>query len=85
MNLIRLAPTRTDKVPNTSATAASSGSDINGGAVNLSQLFLRPTARLYSTSSAELFICSSSTPPGGGVHGLCGYYAALEALKGVLK
>jgi len=58
------------------------GGDINGGAVSLRQLFLRPTSRLYSTSSPELFICSSSTPPGGGVHGLCGYYAALEALRG---
>jgi len=61
------------------------GGDINGGAVTLPQLFLRPTARLYSTSRPELFICSSSTPPGGGVHGLCGYYAAREALNGVLK
>ena len=61
------------------------GGDLNGGANGLSQLFLRPTARLYSTSRTELFICSSSTPPGGGVHGLCGYYAALEALKGCLK
>jgi phytoene dehydrogenase-like protein len=61
------------------------GGDINGGALNLSQLFLRPTARLCSTSSPELFICSSSTPPGGGVHGLCGYYAAMEALSGSLK
>jgi phytoene dehydrogenase-like protein len=61
------------------------GGDINGGCVNLSQLFLRPTARLYSTSRADLFICSSSTPPGGGVHGLCGYYAAQEALRGPLN
>jgi phytoene dehydrogenase-like protein len=61
------------------------GGDLNGGAVGLSQLFLRPTARLYATSRANLFICSSSTPPGGGVHGLCGYYAAQEALAGCLK
>ena len=61
------------------------GGDINGGAVNLTQLFLRPTARLYSTSSSQIFICSSSTPPGGGVHGLCGYHAALEALRGTLN
>ncbi len=60
------------------------GGDLNGGAVRLPQLFLRPTARLYSTSRADLFICSSSTPPGGGVHGMCGYYAALEALAGPL-
>ena len=57
------------------------GGDINGGAVNLSQLFLRPTARIYRTSQPNMFICSSSTPPGGGVHGLCGYYAAREALS----
>jgi phytoene dehydrogenase-like protein len=61
------------------------GGDLNGGAVGLSQLFLRPTSRFYSTSRADLFICSSSTPPGGGVHGLCGYHAALEALSGCLK
>jgi phytoene dehydrogenase-like protein len=61
------------------------GGDINGGSVDGLQLFLRPTARLYSTSRAELFICSSSTPPGGGVHGLCGYYAAREALASLLK
>lgn len=61
------------------------GGDINGGSVSLPQLFLRPTARLYATSRAEMYICSSSTPPGGGVHGLCGYYAAREALGGVLK
>jgi phytoene dehydrogenase-like protein len=61
------------------------GGDINGGSVYLPQLFLRPTARLYSTSRSDVFLCSSSTPPGGGVHGLCGYYAALEALRGILK
>jgi phytoene dehydrogenase-like protein len=61
------------------------GGDISGGAVNLPQLFLRPTARLYRTSRPGLFICSSSTPPGSGVHGLCGYYAANEALATVLK
>jgi phytoene dehydrogenase-like protein len=61
------------------------GGDISGGAVDLPQLFLRPTARLYRTSRPPLFICSSSTPPGSGVHGLCGYYAANEALATVLK
>jgi phytoene dehydrogenase-like protein len=61
------------------------GGDISGGSVRLPQLFLRPTARLYRTSRPELFICSSSTPPGSGVHGLCGYYAANEALATVLK
>jgi phytoene dehydrogenase-like protein len=61
------------------------GGDINGGSVHLPQLFLRPTIRLYSTPRSDLFICSSSTPPGGGVHGLCGYFAAQEALRTVLK
>ncbi len=57
------------------------GGDINGGVQDLRQLFLRPTVRLYSTSSRGLYICSSSTPPGGGVHGMCGYFAARAALK----
>jgi phytoene dehydrogenase-like protein len=61
------------------------GGDISGGAVNLRQLFLRPTSRLYATPRRDLFICSASTPPGSGVHGLCGYYAANEALAGCLK
>jgi phytoene dehydrogenase-like protein len=58
------------------------GGDINGGAQDLRQLFTRPVARLipYSTPLKGLYICSSSTPPGGGVHGLCGYYAARAAL-----
>lgn len=57
------------------------GGDINGGVQDLRQLFLRPTARLYSTSSKGLYLCSSSTPPGGGVHGMCGHFAALKALR----
>ena len=57
------------------------GGDINGGATDLAQLFLRPTARLYGTPVKGLYICSSSTPPGGGVHGMCGYFAARQALK----
>jgi phytoene dehydrogenase-like protein len=57
------------------------GGDITGGANNLSQLLARPTLRLYRTPSKGLYICSSSTPPGGGVHGMCGYFAALSALK----
>ena len=52
------------------------GGDINGGAQDLPQLFLRPTRRLYRTSAKDIYICSASTPPGGGVHGMCGYYAA---------
>jgi phytoene dehydrogenase-like protein len=57
------------------------GGDIGGGAVTLSQLFLRPTRQLYATSDPAIFICSSSTPPGGGVHGMCGFHAAQAALK----
>jgi phytoene dehydrogenase-like protein len=57
------------------------GGDIGGGAANLLQLLFRPTRHLYGTSNPRYFICSSSTPPGGGVHGLCGYHAALAAIK----
>jgi len=60
------------------------GGDINGGAQDLRQLFTRPVARPvpYSTPVDGLYICSSSTPPGGGVHGMCGYFAARSALRG---
>ena len=63
------------------------GGDINGGLQNLWQLWTRPAIRLdpYSTPDPGIFICSSSTPPGGGVHGLCGYFAAQSALRGVLR
>jgi phytoene dehydrogenase-like protein len=59
------------------------GGDINGGAATITQLFTRPVLRLspYRTSAKGIYICSSSTPPGGGVHGICGYYAARRALK----
>ncbi len=59
------------------------GGDINGGSQDIRQLFTRPVARLvpYSTPSPGLYLCSSSTPPGGGVHGLCGYHAARAALR----
>jgi phytoene dehydrogenase-like protein len=58
------------------------GGDINGGLSDLRQLFTRPTPRRdpYSTPNPRLYLCSSSTPPGGGVHGMCGYYAAKSAL-----
>ncbi|HEX3034447.1 MAG TPA: NAD(P)/FAD-dependent oxidoreductase [Thermodesulfobacteriota bacterium] len=61
------------------------GGDINGGVQDIWQLFTRPTARLvpYSTPIKGLYICSSSTPPGGGVHGMCGYHAARAALRSV--
>ncbi|MDT3405482.1 phytoene desaturase family protein [Mucilaginibacter terrae] len=63
------------------------GGDINGGRLDISQLFTRPALRLspYKTSAKGLYICSSSTPPGGGVHGMCGYYAAKRALKDVFN
>jgi phytoene dehydrogenase-like protein len=57
------------------------GGDINGGAMNAGQFMLRPTWRFYKTSARDVFLCSSSTPPGGGVHGMCGHNAALEALR----
>lgn len=58
------------------------GGDINGGVADLKQLFARPAARLvpYATPAPDIFLCSASTPPGGGVHGLCGYYAARAAI-----
>ncbi len=61
------------------------GGDISGGAMTLSQLLFRPTAREYRTSNPRLFLCSSSTPPGGGVHGMCGHLAAQSALKALSK
>lgn len=59
------------------------GGDINGGLQDLSQLYTRPIASLnpYRTSVKNIYLCSSSTPPGGGVHGLCGYHAAQSACK----
>ena len=59
------------------------GGDINGGAIDWRQLFTRPALRSspYRTSEKGIYICSSSTPPGGGVHGMCGYNAAQRAWK----
>jgi len=57
------------------------GGDINGGAMDAGQFLFRPTARHYATSSPNIYLCSSSTPPGGGVHGMCGYHAAKLALS----
>jgi len=56
------------------------GGDIGGGAVDLRQFLFRPTRRHYATSDRNLYLCSSSTPPGGGVHGMCGYNAAKLSL-----
>ncbi len=59
------------------------GGDINGGIQDLRQLFTRPVARLdpYSTPLDDVTLCSSATPPGGGVHGMCGYWAAQSVLR----
>jgi phytoene dehydrogenase-like protein len=59
------------------------GGDINAGAATLSQLFTRPVARVspYTTPLPGVFLCSASTPPGGGVHGMCGFHAAQAALR----
>lgn len=61
------------------------GGDINSGVIDLGQLFTRPALRWspYRTSLKGIYLCSASTPPGGGVHGMCGYYAAKKALKDV--
>ena len=59
------------------------GGDIAGGANTLSQFLMRPFPSLdpYATPNPRLFLCSSSTPPGGGVHGMCGYWAAQSVLR----
>jgi phytoene dehydrogenase-like protein len=57
------------------------GGDVGGGAMDIRQLLFRPTWRHYATSAPEIYICSASTPPGGGVHGMCGYHAAKMALS----
>ena len=61
------------------------GGDIAAGVTTVSQPFARPTWRTYSTPVRGLYICSASTPPGPGVHGMCGYFAARRALREVLR
>ncbi len=63
------------------------GGDIVGGAMDLPQLFTRPAIRLrpYATPAAGVYLCSSSTPPGGGVHGMCGHFAARAALRDIFS
>jgi phytoene dehydrogenase-like protein len=57
------------------------GGDISGGAMDIRQTLFRPTWRHYVTSANDVYLCSSSTPPGGGVHGMCGYHAARLAVS----
>jgi len=61
------------------------GGDIAGGANNLMQFIARPFPSLdpYATPNPRLFIGSSSTPPGAGVHGMCGYWAAQSAMNAI--
>ena len=56
------------------------GGDVGGGSNELLNLFLRPTWRRYRTPVRGVYLCSAATPPGGGIHGMCGYHAAMSAL-----
>jgi phytoene dehydrogenase-like protein len=89
----RFAPGFRDRILATRATGPAAieaanandiGGDIAGGRFDLTQLFTRPSLRIfdpYSTPDPTLFLCSASTPPGGGVHGMCGVHAARSALR----
>jgi phytoene dehydrogenase-like protein len=90
----RFAPGFRDRIlarhtMNTSAMQAYNanyvGGDINGGALTLRQIVARPVLQRspYRTSLAGVYLCSASTPPGGGVHGMCGFYAARQAMRDV--
>jgi phytoene dehydrogenase-like protein len=59
------------------------GGDVNGGRQDLGQLLFRPTPWMppYTTPNPSLYICSAATPPGGGVHGMCGWHAAGTVLR----
>jgi phytoene dehydrogenase-like protein len=77
-----LAVTATGPAALEAANANDVGGDIGGGRLDLRQLFTRPSLRIfdpYSTPDPSIFICSASTPPGGGVHGMCGFHAARSA------
>ncbi len=67
--------------------ANDAGGDIANGAHTLPQLFMRPTWAIdpYRTSARDIYLCSAATPPGGGVHGMCGYHAARSALRRALS
>jgi phytoene dehydrogenase-like protein len=61
------------------------GGDISGGAMTALQMLFRPTRHQYATSDPKIYLCSASTPPGGGVHGMCGYHAAITALRNLRR
>jgi phytoene dehydrogenase-like protein len=63
------------------------GGTINGGVQDIRQLFTRPALRLspYRTSAKGIYLCSASTPPGGGVHGMCGFQAAKRVLRDIFE
>jgi phytoene dehydrogenase-like protein len=61
------------------------GGDISGGAMTLRQMLNRPSRPPYATSDPKIYLCSASTPPGGGVHGMCGYHAATKALRNLKR
>ncbi|MGC2163484.1 MAG: NAD(P)/FAD-dependent oxidoreductase [Silvibacterium sp.] len=61
------------------------GGDIGGGTMTLGQVIFRPSRRPYATSDPKIYLCSASTPPGGGVHGMCGYHAATTALRNLKR
>ena len=61
------------------------GGDISGGAITPRQFVFRPTPGEYRTSAPQIYLCSSSTPPCGGVHGMCGYHAAQTALRDLAR
>ena len=67
--------------------ASYAGGDISGGAMSPRQIVARPTRRFdpYRTSASDIYLCSSSTPPGPGVHGMCGFHAARSVLRNSLR
>ncbi len=86
----RFAPGFRDTVIARHTTTASSfeqynanyiGGDVNGGAPTIDQLFARPTTKTFRTPNKRIYLCSAATPPGGGIHGMCGHFAAQAALS----
>src|SRR5213592_2250271 len=81
--LTKLAPHKMGAADLEKSNPNLAGGDINGGAANLTQLIARPvfSPTPYRTPLPSVYLCSASTPPGGGVHGMCGYHAARAALR----